>query len=253
MSDKPIKPGINKHHNQVEPVKSTRSEIDSFLKQVAVTSSSKAIRGQQKGRQVSGRLLFVMDATASRQPMWDRACQLQSRMFSAADKIGGLAVQLCYYRGQDEFDNTPWLIDTAELSRLMSRVQCLGGYTQIGKALQHALTETRAKHINAVVIVSDAMEEHVDHLAHLAGQLGIMNTPIFAFQEGNDPIVSYAFTQLAHLSGGAFSTFSENSAKELEELLSAVAVYAAGGRKALENFSATGSKNIKLLTQQLKR
>ncbi len=240
MADKPIKPTEN------------RKEITEFLKQVELTDNSLIKAGSY-----SGRLLFVMDATASRQPTWDKACHLQAKMFSAADKVGGLAVQLCYYRGFNEFESSPWFVDTAELSALMARVQCLGGYTQIVKALRHAIQETRAKRINAVVIVSDAMEEHVDELSNLAGQLGVLNTPIFAFQEGSDPIVTHAFMQMAHLSGGAFSSFNENSAQDLEDLLAAVAVYAAGGRKALENFSSnisgTSSNTIKLLTQQLKR
>ena len=46
-----------------------------------------------------GRLLVAIDATASREPTWDMAMQLQSTMFETAAKLGGLDVQLVWYRG----------------------------------------------------------------------------------------------------------------------------------------------------------
>jgi hypothetical protein len=45
---------------------------------------------------------FALDATASRQPIWDTACQLQAEMFRETGAIGGLSVQLVYYRGLTE-------------------------------------------------------------------------------------------------------------------------------------------------------
>jgi len=43
-----------------------------------------------------GRLIFIIDATASRQRTWDAACQLQSEMFAEAGKLGGLDAQLVF-------------------------------------------------------------------------------------------------------------------------------------------------------------
>ena len=42
----------------------------------------------ENSRQTSGRLLFALDATASRQPSWDRACQLQGQMWISRRKKG---------------------------------------------------------------------------------------------------------------------------------------------------------------------
>jgi hypothetical protein len=50
----------------------------------------------QKQRTARGRLIFALDATASRQPTWDASVQLQAQMFEEAGKIGGLEVQLVY-------------------------------------------------------------------------------------------------------------------------------------------------------------
>ena len=59
------------------------------------------------------RLMFAVDATASRQPTWDTACQIQGEMFRATDQVATLAVQLCYYRGFNEFSASRWLNDSA--------------------------------------------------------------------------------------------------------------------------------------------
>ena len=49
-------------------------------------------------RRSRGRLIFALDATASREAIWDIAAQLQARMFEEAAKIGGLDVELIYFR-----------------------------------------------------------------------------------------------------------------------------------------------------------
>lgn len=180
-----------------------------------------------------GRLLFTMDATASRQPSWDRACHLMGDMIEATQDIGGLAIQLAYWRGHMEFAATPFLTDGAELTRRMAGVRCLGGQTQILRALTHALDETRRARVNACVLIGDALEEALDPIAHTAGQLGLHGTPVFAFHEGAEPTSAEGFRQIAKVSGGAFAPFDAGSATALRDLLRAVAVFAAGGRARL--------------------
>jgi len=58
-----------------------------------------------------------------------------------------------------------------------------------------------------------------------------------------------AFREIARLSRGAHCRFDAGSAAQLKELLAAVAVYAAGGRKALQALSGRGAR---LLLQQLR-
>src|SRR5579863_4065191 len=85
-----------------------------------------------------GRLVFALDATMSRQPTWDMACALQSEMFREAASLGSLDIRLVYYRGLNECRATPWISDSETLARLMSRIDCRGGNTQIGKVLSDA-------------------------------------------------------------------------------------------------------------------
>lgn len=227
------------------PKESTGSEIDAFLRKVASTPAVKS-SGQ------SGRLIFALDATASREPAWDHACHLQARMFEETAALGGLAIQLCYYRGLNEFRATDWLTNAADLQHRMAAVHCLGGHTQIRKVLRHAIRETRLTKVDALVFVGDSMEEAFDELSQLAGELGIHKVPVFLFHEGGDAVARHAFKQIARLTDGAYCPFDAGSARQLRDLLSAVAVYAAGGRRALEKFSKTRGEKVVLLTRQIR-
>jgi hypothetical protein len=199
-----------------------------------------------------GRLIFAMDATMSRQPSWDLALELQSDMFKAVKAVGGLDVQLVYFRGFNECQASKWVSDPDALARLMRKVNCEGGYTQIRKVLAHARRESEANKVNALVYVGDCMEEDVDQLAQLAGELGMIGVPVFLFQEGRDAKAERAFKEIARLSRGAYCPFDAGSARQLRELLTAVAVYATGGRKALKDFSdETKSGAAMRLLQQL--
>tara|TARA_R110002167_G_scaffold144413_10_gene334793 strand:+ start:24968 stop:25669 length:702 start_codon:yes stop_codon:yes gene_type:complete len=222
-----------------------RSEVDAFLQKVAALPAV-----QKSGTQ--GRLMFALDATASRERTWDHAMQLQAEMFLAARDAGGLQVQLTYFRGFAEFYKTPWCRDSGTLLGLMTGIQCRGGTTQIERVLRHALSENKEKRIHCVVYVGDSMEESAEILCQLAGQLGMLNVPLFMFQEGADPLASATFTRMAKLSKGAYSHFDSASAAQLRELLRAVAVYASGGLKALEQFSSQASEPVRRLTKQMR-
>ena len=228
------------------PAKSGQAEIDAFLAKVASTPVSRT--GGSRGR-----LIFAMDATASREPAWDRACQIQSEMFLETETLGGLDIQLCYYGGFGEFYASPWLDSSADLLAQMREVRCAGGMTQIERVLKHTAAESRQDKVNALVFVGDCMEENIDRLCHMAGELGIMGVPAFLFHEGDDQAAERTFREIARLSGGAYCRFDASSAQQLRDLLSAVAVYAAGGRKALEDFGQRQGGAALRLTRQFKK
>lgn len=180
-----------------------------------------------------GRLIFALDATMSRQPTWDLACALQAEMFEEAGRIGGLDIQLVYYRGLGECRASPWMADANKLGALMARIDCRGGRTQIARVLRHAGAQAEKGPVGAVVFVGDAMEEPIDALCAEAGPLALRGVPVFMFQEGHDPTVERAFREIARLTRGAYCRFDAGAAAELRALLRAAASYAAGGAKAL--------------------
>lgn len=228
------------------PQNSSRADVDAFLKKVSSTPVTKS-------GGVRGRLIFAMDATASREPSWDRACHIQGEMFKQTDALGGLDIQLCYYRGFGEFEASQWLSSSNALLKRMTAVTCLGGRTQIEKVLRQAIQQTKQKKVQALVFVGDCMEEDVDRLCQLAGELGILGVPAFMFHEGSEPVARRAFKQIAQLSRGAYCSFDATSAEQLRDLLNAVAVYAAGGRAALQNLSKGHSAVVHELKKQLSK
>ncbi len=228
------------------PAKASNDQVQDFLRKVAMTPALKT--SEEKGR-----LIFALDATASREPTWDRASHLQAEMFQETAGLGGLEIQLAFYRGFGEFKATKWAADQDTLMRQMTGVYCLAGETQIRKVLRHAVAETKKRKVDALVFIGDCVEEDVDKLGAVAGELGILGTPAFLFQEGGDPIAEFAFRQIAKLTNGAYCPFDSVSAQTLRELLRAVAVFAAGGRKALENLANNEGGAVRQIAHQVKR
>src|SRR5262245_62774694 len=114
-------------------------------------------------------------------------------MCTDAGKIGGLYVQLVYFRGFNECRASKWVSDTAGLRDLMTRIDCRGGNTQIGKVLAHTRRETAKKKVSVLVFVGDALAENIDRLAAIAGELGLLGVRVFIFQAGRDPQVERGF------------------------------------------------------------
>lgn len=222
---------------------SSEREISDFLAQVGEVSAG-------PGGRARGRLIFALDATASRQPTWDRAAALQGEMFRAAASLGGLQIQPCFYRGFGEFKAGPWFRESDALVRLMSTVTCRAGQTQITKVLQHAINMTRQECVAALVFVGDCCEEDVDGLSTLAGELGLLGTRAFMFHEGSNPVAAFALREIARLTNGVYCRFDTGSANALRDLLRAVAAYAAGGLPALEAMQSQ-SEHVKLIARQL--
>jgi hypothetical protein len=194
---------------------------------------------------VRGRLIFAIDATASRQPTWDMAAQLQAEMFNAVAAIGGLDVQLVYFRGWGECVASKWLSDAKSLAGSMTGIACRAGHTQIHKVLNHVRKEHAKQPINAVVYIGDACEEKPADLYEATCLV-----PVFLFQEGGNPQISAIFATLAKLTGGAHVEFNANSPVTLAELLKAVATFATGGVKALADQNGEAAR---LLLTQIKK
>ncbi len=227
----------------VQPADSTSAEVADFISRVKAMPNT--------GRR--GRLVFAMDATMSRQPTWDMALAIQAGMFDAVAAAGGLEVQLVFFRGANECKASRWTADAAGLARLMSGVDCRGGYTQIGRVLKHVVQETAKQKVDAVIFVGDAAEEAIDTLAGEAGPLALLGVPLFLFQEGDDARARTAFQELARLTGGAYCRFGAGAAKDLAELLKAVAAFAQGGRAALEALAdQSKTAGARLLLEQLR-
>lgn len=194
-----------------------------------------------------GRIIFAMDATASREPTWDKAQAIQADMFNETAQLGGLSIQLVYFRGYKECRASKWVDQPERLRDLMTSVSCRGGHTQIGTVLNHIKRQNNKDKVDAVIYVGDCFEEDIDEVCARAGEVGISGVPLFLFQEGHNSAASRAFAEIARLTRGAHCRFNAGSADQLRDLLRAVAVFAAGGRKALQDHAVTNRQGRALL------
>ncbi len=221
------------------------SAVDAFLDRSSRTPAVAA-----SGR---GRLIFALDATMSRQPTWDAAVALQGRMFDTTAKLGGLDVQLVYFRGFRECRASSFVSGGTGLDRLMSRIRVEGGNTQIGRVLSHARDEARRARVGALIYVGDCVEERVDPLCAKAGELALLGLKAFMFHEGRDQAAERCFREIARLTGGAYAAFDASAPGVLGSLLSAAAAYAAGGALALEAQAEAGDPAAaRLLLSQIR-
>jgi hypothetical protein len=248
MSGEPVKPRSAGHQAAVGVSSGRANAVSSASEDIAAfVAKARAMSPHAAGAR--GRLVFALDATMSRQPTWDMACALQADMFREAQALGSLDIRLVYYRGLNECRASGWISDSARLAKLMTKIDCRGGNTQIGRVLSEARREAVASAVRAVVFVGDAMEEPIDQLCVKAGELGLLKVPVFMFQEGHDEVAEPAFREIARLTGGAWCRFDPGAAAQLRELLRAAAAFAAGGREALLRLSKAGGGAAALIGQ----
>ena len=165
------------------------------------------------------RLIFAMDATASREPTWDRASGWCHQMFDAVARIGGLDVQLVYFRGAFPPVAGPFESDARQPGRHREPGALpSAAITQIGRTLDHIAREHAKTPVAAFVYIGDTVEEAGDVLVRKAAGLGVKG---FVFHE--DPETNRGAVEIlkaiAERTGGVYLPFDAGSAGKLGELL----------------------------------
>ena len=125
----------------IAPREAQTNALDAFLVEVRASQTTSR-----------GRLIFGLDATASRRPAWDLAASLQSQMFKEAGKIGNLDLHLVFYRGDKE-SGKPQAGSRGfptRLARIMSTIDCRAGVRPgFAIPLAHVEKETALLHVGA--------------------------------------------------------------------------------------------------------
>jgi hypothetical protein len=191
---------------------------------VSIAAVRQQMERQRYEARHAPRMIFAMDATASREPTWEMAGKLHREMVAA---LGSLTLQLVFFGGT-ACRASRWVVGGQRLAELMTRVRCATGYTQIGRVLRHVLSESREHTIRALVYVGDCCEEPGEQLFALAEQHKRRKIPIFVFQEGRDSVAEPIFRRLAQITDGIYASFDAGSAEQLRKLLAGAADYAAG-------------------------
>ena len=148
-------------------------------------------------------------------------------------EAAGLSLQLIYFRGKAECRASRWITQPEHLAGLMEKIECRMGRTQIGKVLAHAKREAATSKVAGLIFIGDACEESVDELSAGAAELKRLGVAAFMFQESDDRAVERVFREVASVTRGAYCRFDAGAARQLGELLRAVAVFATGGLAAL--------------------
>jgi hypothetical protein len=222
--------------------RSSGREIEAFLDRAAKIPSV---------AQAKGRLVFAIDATMSRGLTWGLATEIQSEMFEVAESVGGIAVQLVWFRGRGEFKATQWTAQPAILAQHMREVSCVSGFTQLRRVLAHVATEASHTRVGAFVYVGDACEEDPAVLYAEAGRLALLGVPAFMFHEGRDGDAANVFSEIARVTRGVFSRFDSSAPETLRRLLRAAAVYAAGGMPALKDYGERAGGEIRQIARNM--
>lgn len=180
------------------------------------------------------RLLFSMDATASRQSAWDIAREITGGMFEAIP--GELDVALAYHGGSRLQEVTPFTSKASGFQRKIQQVQCRAGITCFNEILDHAVNVTRLK---ALIYIGDCFEEDEEYAYFLAGQLKLKGVRVFIFHDTSSEYgydtssAAKVFQEIGKRTGGAMFPFDVNSPDVVKALLEAISIYAGKGIKAL--------------------
>jgi hypothetical protein len=194
------------------------------------------------------RLVFAIDATASREGAWKVATEITSTRFeSVPDKI---EVSLAYHGGGHIKELSPFSTNAKTFLDKLQQIRCIGGRTAFNDILD------RVVHLPGVaccVYIGDCFEEREADALALARQLKLKGIKMFIFHDTSSSEIydtdhaARVFAKVVDICGGALMDFNDQSPKQAEEFLGAIALYAVGGRKLLEQQKGQLPGAVKLL------
>lgn len=236
-----------------------KSERSGFLDKVRSSKAASATPKQETLAKILAnesrpRLLFTMDATASREASWNVAKEITGAMFEAVP--GALDVALAYHGGGRLQEITPFSPESKAFLDKVHMVRCTAGKTALNQILAQATQITRLK---ALIYVGDCFEDSPTDAVELAGQLKLRGVRCFLFHDASSKTLGYdvetartVFASIAKITGGALLPFDESSPQMVKALLEAISVYAAQGIKALEQ-KTKSLPAARLLLQQIRQ
>ena len=148
-------------------------------------------------REERARLVFAVDATASRSAAWEAAKQLTDILFEAIP--GKLDVALAVHGGGRVHTFTAFTADAGRLRDMAMGIRCRSGDTRLIDILARAVREKP----KVVVYIGDCFEESQREAVSVAEQLKAQGTRVIFLRDGNDRTAARVFPKLAALTGGA--------------------------------------------------
>ena len=177
------------------------------------------------------RLVFAVDATASREPAWAAARQVTDAVVKALP--GELDVALAVHGGGRVHTFSAFTNDAATLRDRTAGITCFAGLTRLLPILAASLKRPA---VRVVVYVGDVFEENVPRGRQIADAMGVAGIKLIVLHDTADAGARRdveMFWDLAKRTGGCVLPFDASAPGKLRDLLGAVAVYAVGGEKLL--------------------
>lgn len=178
------------------------------------------------------RLIFAVDATASREPAWHTARQVTDALFGALP--GALDVALAVHGGSLLHTFTEFTSNPTALRDRAAGVRCRAGRTQLLPILSRGLSNPG---VRVVLYIGDVFEESPGSARKLADAMGARGIRLIVLHDTADWLArrdAELFQDLARRTGGCVLPFDASAVQRLRELLGAVAAYAVGGVELLE-------------------
>ena len=175
------------------------------------------------------RMVFAIDATASREAAWSTARDVTDALFGAVP--GVLDVALAVHGGGEVHTFSEFSPDAAAIRQAAANVTCRAGGTQLVEIMERVRDEPRVK---VLLYIGDAFEEFEEDAVAAARDLARAGTRCIILQDADDAHAATVFGAMAELTGGALLPFDGTAPGRLRDLLRAVATLAAGGVKLLE-------------------
>jgi len=183
------------------------------------------------------RLVFGVDATASREPTWASAKSITDRMFEAIP--GALDVALAVHGAGQVHTFTEFSADVDQFRRQASAVRCQAGNTQLCELMQRTLD---AGGVRVMSYVGDAFEESRAEAYALADRFRLRGIKAVLLADAADEATLEVFREIADRTGGAVLDFRATELGLMGDLLAAVATLAIGGRKLLSTKTTPGAR-----------
>lgn len=246
--------GGDRKHAIVKSPKGTVPDVPAIERQVAAGSrAEKLFKRADETLQLKS-LGMVIDATGSRTSTWARAQIILRTIFERLSRESRLQIRLVHFGG-GELKDLGWSRDVGRLQDRMAGVSCQTGGTKIIKSLEKFLVESQGYEPGNVVLIGDAYEEGVDDLKKVLKRYREKKIRIFTFYESRSRLLTeesrekMIFRKIAKVTNGVFQEYRENA--YLDDLMMAVAVYAAQGESGLDALAKSKNQAALALKKEL--
>lgn len=199
-------------------------------KKIASVPSKAALRAAAVSER-RPRLVFGIDATASREPAWEAAKKITDSLFTTLP--GELDVALAVHGGGVVSMFSAFSSDVQRFRDLAAGVSCRAGHTQLVPLMQRTREHPDVK---VFLYIGDCFEESEEEAYEAADALkarGIRAVMLHDASSG-DMAARRVFEEIAKRTGGVCLDFYGGDRQAMKNIFEAVAVLAVGGIKLLQ-------------------